>query len=246
VKRETRRFVEVAARSPLAAYVPTYPAFTVETLAAHVGTGLRIFRTILTGGTYNEGERVVAPPGAAVISWVEDGLEPLLLALKETPPDRPVRFPHEAGELPARVVAGFLGVEVGIHRWDLESILGDHAPLPADLAIGAIDKVFDSFAPRLAGKGVSPIGGTITFRSTDSDVGWAAAVDDGRLITGRVDSDVGRGDTTVRATVEDLALIIWKRWPPFRPGVEVSGSQDILKRFLAVDYIPDPRTTAAR
>ena len=45
------------------------------------------------------------------------------------------------------------------------------------------------------------------------------------------------------APVEDLALIVWKRWPPPRPRVQVSGSVDVLKRFLATDYIPDPRTT---
>jgi hypothetical protein len=31
--RETGRFVEVAAASPLAAHVPTYPAFTVASLS---------------------------------------------------------------------------------------------------------------------------------------------------------------------------------------------------------------------
>lgn len=52
VRRETVRFVEVAARSPLRAHVPAYPAFTVETLSAHIGRALRIFPTIISGGSY--------------------------------------------------------------------------------------------------------------------------------------------------------------------------------------------------
>jgi hypothetical protein len=27
------------------------------------------------------------------------------------------------------------GLEVGVHRWDVESVLGEHAPIPADLTI---------------------------------------------------------------------------------------------------------------
>jgi hypothetical protein len=41
LRREASRFVEVAARSPLQVHVPSYPAFTVETLSAHIGRVLR-------------------------------------------------------------------------------------------------------------------------------------------------------------------------------------------------------------
>ena len=72
VRRETDRFVEVAARSPLRAHVPAYPAFTVETLSAHIGRALRIFNTIISGGSYRADEVIEAPAGAAVVEWAED------------------------------------------------------------------------------------------------------------------------------------------------------------------------------
>jgi hypothetical protein len=52
-------------------------------------------------------------------------------------------------------------------------------------------------------------------------------------------------------TVHSLAihigrvLLVWKRAVPPRPGLDVTGSADVLKRFLTTDYIPDPRTTPA-
>src|ERR1700733_10344676 len=94
VRRETGRFAEVAARSPLQAHVPAYPAFTVETLSAHIGRALRIFPAIISGDSYGHDEVIEAPTGPAVIEWVEAGLDPFLTVLAETPPDTLVALPH--------------------------------------------------------------------------------------------------------------------------------------------------------
>jgi uncharacterized protein (TIGR03083 family) len=244
LEREARRFVEVAARSPLAAHIPTYPAFTVETLSAHIGKALRIFHTVASSGSYQEDQDV--PSGSAVIDWVETGLAPLVNVLSEVDPDRLVAFPHGAGDRPARLVAPLLAVEVGVHRWDVESVLGDHAPIPAELAIAEIDKVFENFVPRLASSDVAPIGGTVELRATDAEVRWHLSVQEGQLQAGRLESETESSDVVVSASAQDLALLVWKRsLPPPRPGVEVSGPLDVLKRLLSIDYIPDPRTTPA-
>jgi uncharacterized protein (TIGR03083 family) len=245
LRRETGRFLEVAARSPLPVHVPAYPAFTVETLTAHVGRALRGFHAILAGDPDHQREAEPAPTGEAVIEWAEAGLEPLLTALREVPPDRPVTFPHGRGERPAALIAPLLAVEIGVHRWDVESVLGEHAAIPADLAIGEISSVFENFVPHLASTGVAPIGGEVRLRATDTDAGWSISVVDGRLVTALATGEPDDAAVVVSATAEDLALIVWKRWLPPRPGVTVSGSVDVLKRFLSTDYIPDPRTTPA-
>jgi len=242
LRRETGRFVEVADGSPLAAHVPTYPAFTVASLSAHIGRALRIFPALISG-SYREDQVIAAPAGPAVTEWVRAGLEPLLAALAEVPPDRPVAFPHGAGERPAAMIAPLLAVEVGVHRWDVESVLGDHLPIPADLAVREVESVFENFVPRLAGSGVAAIGGDVRLQATDTPVSWHISVQDGRMLAGRPAGESGHAAVVVSAPVQDLALIVWKRWPPPRAGVEVSGSTDVLKRFLATDYIPDPRTT---
>jgi uncharacterized protein (TIGR03083 family) len=244
IRRETGRFAEVAARSPLQAHVPAYPAFTVETLSAHIGRALRIFPSIISSGSYNEDEVVEAPAGPAVVEWVEAALEPFLTVLAQTPPDTLVRLPHRTADQPVSVIAPLLAVEIGVHRWDVESVLGEHAATPQDLAIREIQNVFENFVPLLASAGVAPIGGTVRLQATDVAAAWGISVDDGRLLAGRLD-EPAEATVVVSAPVEDLALIVWKRWLPPRPGVEISGSVDVLKRFLSTDYIPDPRTTAA-
>jgi hypothetical protein len=50
---------------------------------------------------------------------------------------------------------------------------------------------------------------------------------------------------TVTGLAQDIALLVWKRAVPPRPKLGVTGSVDVLKRFLVTDYIPDPRTTPA-
>jgi len=246
LRREASRFVEVAARSPLQVHVPSYPAFTVETLSAHIGRVLRAFQATVSAGSSPQDQVIQAPAGQAIVGWVQAGLEPLLTSLGQVPPDQPVAFPHDAGDRPAALIAPLLAVEVGVHRWDLESVLGEHDAIPPDLAAREVDSVIENFVPRLASTGVTPIGGTVRLRATDAPVGWNVSVQDGRLLAGRLAGDEPDDATVVvSAPVEDLALIVWKRWPPPRPGVTVSGPVDVLKRFLSTDYIPDPRTTPA-
>jgi uncharacterized protein (TIGR03083 family) len=244
LRREAERFAEVVTQSPLRAHVPTYPDFTVHSLAAHIGRALRLFHGIVAAGG-GEYRSVEVPDGEDIADWVLAGADPLVTLLSEVPPDKPVPFPHQAGDRPAGLIAPLLAVEVGVHRWDVESVLGEHVPIPSDLAVQEVESVFANFVPRLAGSGVADIGGTVWLRTTDTAAAWSARVNDGRLVTERAPD--GPCDTAVVATgaAQDIALLVWKRAVPPRPGLDVTGSADVLKRFLATDYIPDPRTTPA-
>lgn len=245
LRREVDRFASVAAHSPLPVHVPAYPDFTVETLTAHIGRALRTFAPLLASDSDAATEPADAPDGAAVIDWVRAGVDPLLTLLDEVPADRLVPFPHGAGSRPAGLIAPLLAVEIGVHRWDLETVLGEHAEIPAQLAVRAIDSVFENFVPRLAASGVDSIGGTLALNATDSGTGWDIAVDDGRLIARRSDDPEYSADTTVSGRAEELALLVWKRRPPAALPLEVLGPREILKRFLSADYIPDPLSTPA-
>jgi uncharacterized protein (TIGR03083 family) len=244
LQREAERFAEVAERSPLQVHVPAYPDFTVHSLAAHVGRALRLFLSVVTGGPAEEpaGE---APDGAEIADWVLAGLDPLIIALGEFPPDKLVPFPHQAGERPAGLIAPLLAVEVGVHRWDVESVLGEHLPIPPDLAVREVENVFANFVPRLASSGVADIGGTVWLRATDTPSAWSVHVSDGRLVTEEAPDGPGDAAAVVSGAAQDIALLVWKRALPPRPELDVTGSADVLKRFLATDYIPDPRTTPA-
>jgi uncharacterized protein (TIGR03083 family) len=248
IRREAERFVQVAGRSPLEAHVPAYPAFTVETLSGHIGRVLRLFHRILAGDAVDldqPDQLPQAPAGGAVIEWVSEGVEPLLKLIDEVDPDKLVSLPHQAGDKPARAAVASLPVEIGVHRWDVESVLGDHVTIPQDLAVSEIETVFTNFVPRLANSGVAPIGGTVHLHAADAGITWAVSVQDGRLAPARLADGAPDADVTVAATAEDLALVVWKRALPPRAGVQVAGNEDVLRRFLVTNYIPDPRTTPA-
>ncbi len=248
LRRETERFAEVVRQSPLPAHVPAYPDFTVHSLAAHIGRALRLFQGILTAdGAAVDGEyqSVKVPDGQEIADWVLAGISPLVTLLSEVPPDKPVPFPHQAGERPAGLIAPLLAVEVGVHRWDVESVLGEHVPIPSELAVQEVESVFANFVPRLASSGVADIGGTVWLRTTDTGAAWSARVNDGRLVTERAPDGPRDAAVAAAGAAQDIALLVWKRALPPRPELEVTGSVDVLKRFLVTDYIPDPRTTPA-
>jgi len=243
LRRETERFADVVRESPLRAHVPAYPDFTVQSLAAHIGRALRLFRAIAAGG--GEQPALEVPAGADIADWVLAGLGPLVTVLSEIPPDQLVPFPHDAGDRPAGLIAPLLAVEVGVHRWDVESVLGEHAPIPADLAVQEVESVFTNFVPRLASSGVADIGGTVSLRATDTLAAWSAQVSDGRLVTEREPDDPSAAAVVVTGAAQDIALLVWKRALPPRPELGIAGRTEVLKRFLVTDYIPDPRTTPA-
>jgi uncharacterized protein (TIGR03083 family) len=244
LRREAERFAQVVTQSPLRAHVPAYPDFTVYSLAIHIGRVLRLFHSIVAdgGGEYLAAE---VPDSEDVADWVLAAVDPLVELLSEVRPDKPVRLPHQAGERPAGLLAPQVTVEVGVHRWDVESVLGEHAPIPSDLAVQEVESVFANFAPRLAASGVADIGGTVWLRTTDTAAAWSARVSDGRLVTEYAPEGPRDTAVTVTGTAQDIALLVWKRAIPPRPELDVAGSADVLKRFLVTDYIPDPRTTPA-
>jgi hypothetical protein len=156
-----------------------------------------------------------------------------------------VPFPHNSGDRPVGLIPTVLAVEVGVHRWDVESVLGEHAPIPADLAVQEVENVFGNFVPRLAGSGVADIGGTVWLQATDTAAAWSARVSDGRLTTERAADAPADAAVSVTGAAEDIALLVWKRALPPRAELDIAGNVDVLKRFLVTDYIPDPRTTPA-
>jgi uncharacterized protein (TIGR03083 family) len=244
LRRETERFAQVVTQSPLRAHVPAYPDFTVYSLAVHIGRVLRLFHGVVVG----DGEDYLtadAPDREDVADWVLAALDPLVTLLGEVSPDKPVHLPHQAGDRPAGLIAPQVAVEVGVHRWDVESVLGEHAPIPSDLAVQEVESVFANFVPRLAASGVADIGGTVWLRTADTGAAWSARVSDGRLVTEHAPSGPHDIAVTVTGTAQDIALLVWKRALPPRPELDVAGSADVLKRFLVTDYIPDPRTTPA-
>lgn len=237
--RETTRFAQLATREPLSLPVPSYPAFTVETLTAHVGTTLRSLQAALTGQRV-AGE-IQPPRGPAVIEWMGAGLDPVLKLLRDAKPDELVPFPPGTGTRRAALLAPLLAVQLALHRWDLESVRGEYSATPPDLAVAEIETALAADAAHLTGPAVSPIGGVVQLRASDVGIGWATWVTRGRLVTRRLTGKNVAPDVVASARAQDLALMLWNRAAPQWPRVRVSGASDVLTRFLRIGYVPDPR-----
>jgi len=245
IDEEARRLTVIARRTPLEARSKTYPAFTGAELVAHMGRNLGDYHAMVT--THRLPDPATADhsePGPEAIDAFEQGIDPLLEALRTTTLDFMVE--GFGGNLqPAFTLPNSLAIEVAVHRWDLGTITDDRQPIDARLAAVCFDTVLMAFLPRLAMMPMGVyIGGSVLFEATDTGDRWLFRVDDDKLVAARADADA-TADATVRATMSDLLLVLFKRKGATAPGVSVSGSADIVDRLLLLGYVPDPRTTAA-
>ena len=126
---------------------------------------------------------------------VEAGLAPFLDAFGRSRPDQTVLLP--SGPIAAAALPRVAATEIGIHRWDLESVLDDHRPIAADLAADILDDVFGRWIRRLDGSGpVPPLGGAVALHATDTADHWMIDVLDGRVVAAHAvwldDDDMAR------------------------------------------------------
>jgi uncharacterized protein (TIGR03083 family) len=225
-----------AASGHLDADVPTCPGWRMERLVGHVG---RTYRWT-AGWMAGDGTRELARPpgGAAVIDWTRAGLAELLAAMEEAAgeddPDTPVTT--WAGEQPPIFWPRRMAIETAVHRWDAQAAAGDGRPIGTDLALDAVDELFEVILPwRGTGElGSENEGKTMHLHATDVAEGeagegeWLVTVGPSGLT---VDHKHAKGDVAVRGTASDLLLLLWNRVPADR--CEVFGDADLLERWRA-------------
>jgi uncharacterized protein (TIGR03083 family) len=221
----------------LDAAVPTCPGWTVERLVGHVG---RVYRR-MAGWLAGEPSRdVPSPPrGDAVIDWTRAGLAELLAGLEsaggaDSDPD--ARVATWAGDQPPIFWPRRMAIETALHRWDAQSAHGDVRPIGTDLALDAVDELFDVILPSRAtdGLGDENEGKTMHLHATDVTGGepgegeWLVKVEPGGFA---LEHGHAKGDVAVRGTASDLLLLLWNRVPADR--CEVFGDAELLERWRA-------------
>ena len=125
VDREARRCIEVATRSPLTAHVPSYPAYTVETLTAHIGKTMRIFHAVLSRTSPpSQPERSPLPLGPPSSTGRRRSSTAAQRPVEgRARPDVQFLGGRRGQTASGGTLISSLAVEVGLHRWDLESVL---------------------------------------------------------------------------------------------------------------------------
>ena len=122
--------------------------------------------------------------------------------------------------------------ELAVHRWDVESAVGDPASIDPTLAADGIDEILTVFGPAMgeedypgASERFGGDGETIRLEPAD--------LPDAITFTARPDrfetDTAATPDVTVRGTASDLLLFMWGRVPPSK--LEVSGDPSLLDRW---------------
>jgi MDMPI C-terminal domain/Mycothiol maleylpyruvate isomerase N-terminal domain len=171
-----------------------------------------------------------------VIEWTRAGLAELLATLDEAAgvrdPDTPVKT--WAGDQPPIFWPRRMAIETAVHRWDAQAAAAEGRPIGTDLALAAVDEMFEVVLPwRGTGElGTENEGKTMHLHATD--VAGSAGGEGEWLVTLGTDGLTvahthAKGDVAVRGTASDLLLLLWNRVPADR--CEVFGDAHLLEEW---------------
>lgn len=214
--------------------VPSCPGWTVERLAAHLGTVYSWMRGHVDRGAVTPPEplaehRVDPPAWPRLLEWWEERFDLLVATLEHTAPTLPAW-----NWAPQTKTAAFwfrrAAHETALHRWDAQSALGAHTPLEAKLAADGVTEVLDTWLP--AGRRHAPGDreGVVHLVATDIETEWyvrlrgtgVALLDTDTLL----DSDDHGARSHAAGTASDLQLALWGRIP--FDTLTVSGDRRLL------------------
>lgn len=224
-----------AAGGHLDADVPTCPGWRMERLVGHVGRTYRWTAGWVEGG--DAPEVPLPPKGDAVIEWTRAGLAELIDAIEGAAgvASAGATVNTWAGDQPPIFWPRRMAVETAVHRWDAQVAAGEGRPVGTDLALDAVDELFEVILPwrGTAELGSGNEGKTMHLHATDvgdepGEGEWLITLAGERLT---VEHMHAKGDVAVRGTASDLLLLLWNRVSADR--FEVFGDADLLEWWRA-------------
>lgn len=185
--------------------IPNCPGWTVYNAAAHIGRVAIAWAEMISSspddpesrerGYAQSAERPTGAPVTDLAAWANSTIDRL-----EGDTDRRCYFSMTGGEGTVGLWAWHAASELGVHRLDVESALGDTHAITDDQAIDAVRYTCEYFLPamrRATGKDPGPV--TIRLRRADGPEGLAT-----------IESDSANTATIEGAPVQAL-LALWGR-----------------------------------
>lgn len=206
--------------APFDTAVPSCPGWNVGRLLGHLAKVQRWSTYIVRSGS-PEGFSYERPPDDQLISYFLAGLDELLVALRETPADRPIwtMWPVRS---PRLYWARRQAHEAAIHRVDMELAVGygvsDFEP---DFAADGIDELIMGLLPLGTKAEHGP--GTIVIEPLDMNVSWTVRVNEDGLIGHR--EATAAADLSIFGLSSDLYRWVWNR----ADDSEVSARGDLTR-----------------
>lgn len=210
LRAECARVSELARTLDHDAPIPHLAGWTVHDVVAHLaGDFLWVLGTLATRRRPTTGLVAVETRGTALCDEWDAVAARLIDALTGADPDEPC--PNFAqGD---RGVLGFhvrhQAFETAIHRWDVESVTGDHAAIDPPVAADAIDELLETYTVRYS---PHDLRAPVTLGCSDAVAAWRIAPDTrGGFVTARR-CDGGQPD--IEAEAATLLLLLWQRIAP--------------------------------
>jgi uncharacterized protein (TIGR03083 family) len=216
---------DAAARTGLAAGVPSCPDWTVRDLLLHTGGVHRWAATVVREGRtepigleqpYDIVDQL--PSDDALVDWYRTGHAELVATLAAAPADM-VCWAFLRAPSPLAFWARRQTHETAIHRVDAELAAGDTPTVaPPEVATDGIDELLTGFLPR--GDRLRSNGNwSLHVHATDTDTHWLVRISqDGP----RVEPVAAAADRSVSGPANDVYLALWNRTP--WDGLDVTGT----------------------
>ncbi|MFI9325111.1 maleylpyruvate isomerase family mycothiol-dependent enzyme [Kitasatospora aureofaciens] len=217
LRREGVLLADAAARTDLAAPVPTCPDWRLGDLVRHVGQVHRWAAAYPSQGLDavldEAGAQAVIgpdPSDAALLDWFREGHAALVTTLSEAPADLEC-WSFLPAPSPLAFWARRQAHETAVHRFDADAAAGSPGPAvdPA-FALDGIDELLRGFMARGRAKVHCDGPRTVRIRATDGPGSWRLTVSREPLAVTTEESPEP-ADLTITGPAHQLYLLLWNR-----------------------------------
>ncbi|MDJ1133030.1 maleylpyruvate isomerase family mycothiol-dependent enzyme [Streptomyces iconiensis] len=253
-EREATAFADAVRRTvgeQEAPPVPSCPGWRAGDLAVHLGGVHRFVRRILDRGLleqpdlsdlslYELPDDLTAWPHPdnapnrtpvlpVLVDWFERGAAGLAERFRDTDPAQ--RVWSWSDDWTAGFWLRIQTVEVAVHRWDAEGIMGQASPFDTELAVEGVTQNLDTMVPARRARNEAPPGKgeSYGFRQTDGPGAWTVRFDGDTVTHVR---RAAPSDVRLSGTASDLMLFLWGRLPADR--LEIDGERSLIDRYAAL------------
>ena len=227
------KFAAIIDTADPTARVTACPEWDLAALTRHVG---RVHRwsadVVRTMAQERPSRKVEIPDDPAVLAnWIREGGRALLEVLRGADPDAEVwawGADHHVRFWSRRQLH-----ETEIHLADAALAVGVPFAMAHNVAADGIDELLDNLAHALDfGDRYDNLKGTgelIHLHATDSDGEWMITLGADGV---HYEHGHGKGDVAVRGSINDLALLMWRRFPAVDDRFAYFGDRALINRWL--------------
>ncbi|MFT5531026.1 MAG: hypothetical protein ACI91O_001042 [Candidatus Poriferisodalaceae bacterium] len=221
------RINEIGAANDLDVVVPSCPEWTLGELIGHCAGLWERMRASIEAGERTD--PLNGTPSDDVLAWHAESHQAMSDYLTSRAADDPcwtfvgpgsMSFWHRR-----------MSNEVALHRWDAEQAAtrasgGEPAPMDTDVALDAIDELFEFFVALRNPAAYAGNGETVHLHATDGHGEWVIT----RTAEGmEVEHAHAKSDVAARGPASDLLLMMWNRIGPGH--LETFGQTELLDEW---------------